>query len=156
MLVGWSVGRLVLHLLFRCFASGFCITAPAQLYVSDAVMYTAPHHRPCPTARALKGPKGPEGAWGCHHFGPIEHHWIGRVFSTPYCPWPIHYRPCPTASNWWLHVYGLVSGHIPSMMHVHQRNLTTIDKLKETIEDIMHTIPEEMVWDAVANLPKRC
>ena len=41
-LVGWSIGWLVRrsasHLLFRRFASDFCITAPAQWQVTDAVV----------------------------------------------------------------------------------------------------------------------
>ena len=42
--VGLSVCRSVPPLLFRRFwrfASGFCITAPAQWHVTDAVVYTA-------------------------------------------------------------------------------------------------------------------
>ena len=31
---------------FRYFASGFCITAPAQLHVTDAVVYTASSNAP--------------------------------------------------------------------------------------------------------------
>ena len=56
-LVGWSVVRSVhpsvlrsiTPLLFWCFASSFCITAPAQPHVTVAVMYTA-----SPTAPALQ------------------------------------------------------------------------------------------------------
>ena len=43
--IGWSVGRLVgplvTHLFFWHFLGSFCITAPAQLHVTDSAMYTA-------------------------------------------------------------------------------------------------------------------
>ena len=41
-------------------------------------------------------------------------------------------------------------------MQVQRRKPTTIKKLKKTVEDIMRTILEEMVWDAVANIHMRC
>ena len=41
-LVGWSVGRSVEPAFgFLAFASGFCISAPAQSPATDAVIYTA-------------------------------------------------------------------------------------------------------------------
>ena len=47
--IGRSVGRSITPLLFRRFASGFRITAPAQSHATVAVMYTA-----SPTAPALQ------------------------------------------------------------------------------------------------------
>ena len=46
--VGWSVGPAFAFLAFWHFASGFFITAPAQLFVTDAVVYMGP-----PTAPAF-------------------------------------------------------------------------------------------------------
>ena len=43
-----------------------------------------------------------------------------------------------------------------AMMHVRRRKPTTIDELKETVEDVARTIPEEMIREAVANIRKRC
>jgi hypothetical protein len=43
-----------------------------------------------------------------------------------------------------------------TMMQVRRRKPGTIDKLKETVEDVRRTIPEEMVQEAVANIRKRC
>ena len=36
----------VTRFFFRYFASGFCISAPAQLHVTDAVVYTASSNAP--------------------------------------------------------------------------------------------------------------
>ena len=41
-------------------------------------------------------------------------------------------------------------------MKVQRWKPTTIEELKETVKDIMRTIPEEMVWDAVANMHMWC
>ena len=43
-----------------------------------------------------------------------------------------------------------------AMIHVRRRKPATIEELKETVEDVAATIPEEMIRDAVANVRKRC
>ena len=50
---------------FGHFASGFCITAPAQLHMTDAFMSKAPHH-PCPL-RYCTCPTARD--WCCHVYG---------------------------------------------------------------------------------------
>ena len=62
-LIRWSVGRLVrrsvTHVLYERHmysASGFRITAPAQLHVTDALVYTAPSTAPAPHITAPAQP----------------------------------------------------------------------------------------------------
>ena len=43
-----------------------------------------------------------------------------------------------------------------AMMHVRRVKPQTIDELKEVVEDVARTIPEEMVRKTVANIRKRC
>ena len=45
------------------------------------------------------------------------------------------------------------------MIHVRRRNPTiidVIDELKETVKDVVRTVLEQMIRDAVANICKRC
>ena len=42
------------------------------------------------------------------------------------------------------------------MIHVRWRKPTTIDELKETVKDVVRTVPERMIRDVVANICKRC
>lgn len=43
-----------------------------------------------------------------------------------------------------------------AMIQVRRRKPATIDELKETVEDIARTVPEQMIRDAVGNIRKRC
>ena len=52
-----SVGRSVRPAIdFSAFASGFCITAPAQLHETDVVVYTGPPTAPAPHITAPAQP----------------------------------------------------------------------------------------------------
>ena len=42
------------------------------------------------------------------------------------------------------------------MILVHLHEPVTIDELKETVKDIEHMVPEQMIWDAMGNIHKKC
>ena len=42
------------------------------------------------------------------------------------------------------------------MILVHLHELATIDELKNTVIDIEHMVPEQMIRDAMANIHKKC
>ena len=72
----------------------------------------------------------------------------GRVISRKAeVEWP-PYSPDLNPLNYFIWSY--------AMNHVRRREPTTIDELKETVEDVAHTVPEQMIRDAVANIRKRC
>ena len=42
------------------------------------------------------------------------------------------------------------------MMHMRRRKPTTIDELKAVVEDVVRTVPVEMIRQAATNIRKRC
>ena len=43
-----------------------------------------------------------------------------------------------------------------SMIHIHYQKPVTLDELKAVVDDIALTVPEQVIWDAVANIRKCC
>ena len=41
------------------------------------------------------------------------------------------------------------------MIQVHLQKPVKIDELKETVKDIEHMVPEQMIWDAMGNIHKK-
>ena len=69
----------------------------------------------------------------------------GRVISRwSEIIWPPYSPDLNVLDYFWLY----------TMMQVQLRKPTTIKELKETLKDVAHTIPEEMVRDTVANIRK--
>ena len=42
------------------------------------------------------------------------------------------------------------------MIQVHLQKPVTIDELKETVKDIEHMVPDQMIWDTMGNIHKKC
>ena len=42
------------------------------------------------------------------------------------------------------------------MIQVHLQKPVKIKELKETVKDIERMVPEQMIWDAMGNIHKKC